>query len=106
VEGKAGAVHAAGKVDGSNSGMKDYLITIRLSEDEFAFLEEVVAKDKTLMTTFRLQQNGSILVSPKNVEEVRDFLTLQLAATGFDQDYVPNKRGQLIENLIDKLFVV
>lgn len=85
--------------------MKDDQITILLSADEFSFFEEVVAKDKTFAATFALQQNGSVLVAPKDVEEIRDFLTLQLAATGFDQDYAPNKQGLLIENLIDKLFI-
>jgi hypothetical protein len=85
--------------------VKDDPITIRLSEDELAFLEEALAKNTALATTFRLQRDGSIHVSPKNVEEIRDFLTLQLAATGFDQDYAPNKQGLLIENLIDKLYI-
>lgn len=88
--------------------MKDDSITIRLSEDEFAFLEEARAKDSGLAAVFELghsQDHRSIHVSPKNVEDIRDFLTRELAVTGFDQDYAPNEQGLLIENLIDKLFL-
>jgi hypothetical protein len=87
--------------------VKDNPTTIRLSADEFSFFKEAVAKDKTLAGAFTLQQSqddGSIQVPPKNVEQIRDFLTFQLAASGFDRDYAPNKKGLMIENLIDKLF--
>jgi hypothetical protein len=88
--------------------VKDDSITIRVSEDEFALLEEARAKDRGLAAVFELghsQDHRSIHVSPKNVEEIRDFLTLELAVTGFDRDYAPNRKGLLIENLIDKLFI-
>jgi hypothetical protein len=85
--------------------VNDNPITIRLSADEFALLTEVLAKDKTLAGTLEFQADRSIQVLPKNAEHIRDFLTLQLATTGFDQDYAPNEQGRLIESLIDRLYV-
>jgi hypothetical protein len=88
--------------------MEDGPITIRLTADECALLEEAVPKEKALAAAFVFhlsRDNASIQVLPRNVEQIRDFLTLELAETGFKEDYGPKDRGLLIESLIDKLFI-
>jgi hypothetical protein len=40
-----------------------------------------------------------------DAERLRDRLTRVLAEVGFDENYSPHQRGQLLEKLIDKFYL-
>ena len=45
-----------------------------------------------------------IRFSRVEAEEVSNYLTTELARSGFDQNYFVNERGVMLESLIDRLF--
>jgi hypothetical protein len=51
------------------------------------------------------KRDTTIRLSRAEAEQVRDYLTTELAASGFDQDYSPTQRGKMLEGLIDRFFI-
>lgn len=47
---------------------------------------------------------ATIHLSRAEAEQLRNFLTTQLATVGFDKNYSPNEHGRMLETLIDKFY--
>lgn len=47
----------------------------------------------------------SIRLNVDEAERIRECLTTQLAEIGFDENYLPNRHGKNIENLLDILYL-
>ncbi len=82
----------------------------QLSSEESKYLKELGLHDAVVANLLRFKEDASgrnvtMLLSRAETEELRDYLTTRLAAVGFDQTYSPNEEGQMLEALIDKLFL-
>ncbi len=83
----------------------------QVSAEELEYLKQLAAHDESLARLFRFQEEGprcrnaTIRLDRAEAEQVRDCLTTQLAAVGFDKDYSPNKQGQMLERLIDRFYL-
>jgi len=82
----------------------------RVSADELEYLKQLVSRDESLAGLLRFQEGaagrrGTIRLSRRDAEQLRDYLTTQLAAIGFDKNYSPNEQGQMLEQLIDRFYV-
>ena len=81
-----------------------------LSPDESDYLNQAVSIDDSLAILPHAAQGASgdvvaIQLTRVEAEQLREFLTLQLAAVGFDEDYLPNEHGQMLERLIDRFYI-
>jgi len=81
----------------------------RLSPDELECLGHLTATEQSLAALVKRAEGNSrsttLKLTPDEAEQLRDFLTIQLAMVGFDQDYNPTPTGKMIERLIDKFFI-
>jgi hypothetical protein len=82
----------------------------RLSAEEFKYVTELLSRDELRDLLPRIHEivpsgNISIRLNRVEAERVRDYLTTELAATGFDEEYRPNRQGKVLEELIDRFYV-
>ena len=82
----------------------------QVSAEELEHLKELVSRDESLAGLLRFQKCSpgrrvTIRLSRAEAEQLRDYLTTQLAAVGFDENYSPNEKGQMLEELIDRFFM-
>ena len=82
----------------------------RLLPEEFAYLRQILSHDELREFLPRLQQlvpSGKVRIqlNRAEAERIRDYLTNELAALGFDEDYQPNQMGRMIEELIDRFYI-
>jgi len=78
-----------------------------LSAVEAKYLEQIVARDTAIASLIRSAQKHkrpTMRLNRDEAEKLRDYLTMQLASTGFDQNYLPNKEGHVLETLIDRFY--
>ncbi len=81
-----------------------------VSAKELEYLRQLASRDKSLADLLGLQESpgGSsttIRLARANAEQLRDYLTTQLATVGFDKNYSPNEQGQMLEKLIDRFYL-
>ena len=82
----------------------------QVSADELEYLKQLVSRDESLAGLLTIQEGArgrrvTIRLSRGEAEQLRDSLTTQLAAVGFDKNYYPNEQGQMLEELIDRFYV-
>jgi hypothetical protein len=82
----------------------------QLVPEEFAYLKQIFSHDELRDFLPRLQElvpsgKVSIQLNRAEAERIRDYLTNELAALGFDEDYHPNQTGRMIEELIDRFYI-
>jgi hypothetical protein len=82
----------------------------RLSAKEFKYLKELASRDKSVANLLGLQEGTderrvTIRLSRAEAEQLRESLTTQLAAVGFDENYLPNEQGRILEELIDRFYL-
>jgi len=90
--------------------MKKETGKFEVSADELEYLKQLVSHDESLAGLLTFQEGApdrkvTIRLSRAEAEQLRDSLTTQLAAVGFDKDYSPNEQGQMLEELIDRFYV-
>jgi hypothetical protein len=85
-------------------GMSKEQCKFNLSVNEFRILTQLPL-EKALADTLNSPSSGTIWLTRDEAENLRDLLTEQLAATGFDADYSINQQGQILEALIDRFYV-
>jgi hypothetical protein len=78
----------------------------RVSREELEYLKQLASRDESLTGVLRFQEDAhgrwaTVRLSRAEAEQIRDYLTTQLAAVGFDKNYSPNEQGQMLEKLID-----
>jgi hypothetical protein len=82
----------------------------RLTPEEFSYVKDLLSRDELREFLPRIREhvpsgNIGIRLNRAEAERIRDYLTTQLAAVGFDEEYRANPRGQMIEELIDRFCV-
>jgi hypothetical protein len=82
----------------------------QVSMDELEYLKELASGDESvasLLGSLDGTPSGrvTVLLTRSEAERVRDRLTTELAARGFDQNYSPNNLGRMVEGLIDRFYV-
>jgi hypothetical protein len=83
---------------------------IILSSEESAILEQLSLYNISLADLLKLKEVQAnhktiIHIDHARFEEVRTILTELLAKVGFDIDYNLTKEGEIIEDLIDRLYI-
>jgi hypothetical protein len=81
-----------------------------LSLVEFECLSELASCDESVIGLLKLHEYGpchqvTIQLRRVEAEQLRDFLTTQLAILGFDENYSLNREGHIIERLIDRFYI-
>lgn len=74
----------------------------RLTNDEIRLLREVISKHQPSLLTI-IDQLGIKPLTPEQRDELRAAVADELAETGLREDFEPNRRGLLLEDLIDRL---
>jgi hypothetical protein len=69
-----------------------------------------VSSDESVARLLKFEEGGGstkliLRLSREDARQLRESLTTQLAAVGFDENYEPNEQGQMMEDLIDKFFI-
>ena len=90
--------------------MMDEKYNFKLSAREMEYLNQLASRDKSLASLLKSQKGTfdcslAIRLSRDEAEQVRERLTTELAAIGFDCDYSPNADGRMLETLIDRFYV-
>lgn len=84
------------------------MMKVRLTKEEVAALTEA-AQASRLEDLIDLEadekENIYLCVSEDAATELRESCSDLLSTMGFDEDYRPNEKGVVLENLIDKLYV-
>jgi hypothetical protein len=81
----------------------------KVSVTEADYLK-LASRDESFTGLLKFQDGGRstkliMQLSRAEAEQLRECLTTQLAAVGFDEDYEPNEQGQMLEDLIDRFFI-
>ena len=81
----------------------------QISAKQLGYLRQLAARDKSLVGLLGLPErlrgsDMSIRLGRAEAEQLRDYLTTQLATAGFDNSYSLNEEGDMLETLIDKFF--
>ncbi len=81
-----------------------------LSAKELEFLRQLASRDKSLAELLGLRQSPggrstTIRLARGEAEQIRGYLTTELAAVGFDENYEPNDLGRMLETLIDRFYL-
>jgi hypothetical protein len=82
----------------------------QLSAAEFKYLKELTSRDESVAYLLGSKEGTdgrkvTIRLSRAEAEQLRDHLTTRLAAVGFDESYLPNEEGRMLEELIDRFFL-
>jgi hypothetical protein len=85
-------------------------VEFRVSAQELGLLRKVLSRDPELISRLSVTaeptvRGATIRLSRAEAEQVRDHLTTELAASGFDQHYSPNEEGRMLEELIDRFYI-
>jgi hypothetical protein len=89
--------------------MSNTQLRFELSSGELAFLKQLAKRERSLERLFSQKQTMVgvkyiITLGRADAEELRGHLTELLAKIGFDSNYSPNEQGQILEELIDRLY--
>jgi hypothetical protein len=76
-----------------------------LSPEEVACIKQLPDHASVQFEAMASGSKFAVRLTRTQSEDLRAALTDQLARVGFDKDYSPTAQGQIIEDLIDKLFV-
>lgn len=85
------------------------LMLIKLNADEYSYLCQATFLPshirKALLLAKKEISDFILEISEDHADETRDLCQNQLQLFGFDAQYELTKEGQILENLIDKLFI-
>lgn len=90
--------------------MKQESQEFQISADEMECLTQLLSRDESLdglLTSQNIMPTGKVAVrlTRSEAQRVRDRLTTEVAARGFDETYSPNDLGRTLEGLIDRFYV-
>jgi hypothetical protein len=82
----------------------------QVSVSEANCLKQLATCDESVARLLKFEEGGcstklTLLLNREEARLVREALTTQLAAVGFDENYEPNEQGKMLEDLIDKFFI-
>jgi len=81
-----------------------------LTPEESVCLRQAVCEDEILLSAIDSDEKSlggrlTLELELETAEKLREYLTEQLAKTGFDKDYSLSKEGAILETLIDKFYI-
>ena len=79
-------------------------ITVKLSYIELAYIVEHLDLNQRLEDLLK-NRTLDFVMSEDDADELRNLCTDKLDVSGFDEAYNPTDSGEILEALIDKLFV-
>jgi len=90
--------------------MAENYIIFHLPMDEINYIYHLAQFDEAISRLIKVNhksttRSATIKLSPSEAEELRETLTIKMAELGFDQEYILNKQGKMLEKLIDRLLV-
>lgn len=90
--------------------MKELTHEFRVSAKELEYLLQIALRDESLAGLIRPQdltrgRGATLRLSRTAAEQLRDRLMNEMDVVGFDESYIPNEQGRIIEALIDRFFV-
>ncbi len=90
--------------------MADKNHEFRVSAKEFEYLKHLPSLDALLariLGAAEVSHGDKVILrmSHTEAERLRDYLTMQLATIGFNEDYSVNDAGRICEELIDRFFL-
>jgi hypothetical protein len=90
--------------------MKEEMNEFQISGNEMECLKHVMSGDESLADLLKSQKSApsgktAMCLTRPVAEQVRERLTIELAARGFDENHSPHDLGRMLENLIDRFFV-
>ncbi len=82
----------------------------RVSAKELGYLRMLASRYKSLAVLIRPQglicgRGATLQLSRSDAGRLRDILMNEMDMVGFDENYLPNEQGQIIEALIDRFFL-
>jgi len=84
--------------------MSEQILRCELSEEQVVYLTESSVLEDVL-DGLTIGDQWVVEGSRDSIERLRERLTELLARVGFDIDYLPTPEGELIERIIDALYV-
>jgi len=90
-----------------STAMQNEYHDFQLSPAEAEYLNRIVSRDSAIVSLIRFEQSHqhlTVRLTTNQAEKLRDYLTTQLASTGFDKNYSPTREGQMLEMLIDRFY--
>ena len=90
--------------------MAENYIEFHLPMDEINYIYHLAQFDEAISRIIKANHksttsSATIKLSPSEAEELREALTIKMAELGFDQEYILNKQGKMLEKLIDRLLI-
>jgi hypothetical protein len=82
----------------------------KISADELAYLRDLLSNHDELSEMLASleaheHQLPALRLDREKAEQLRSFLTEQLAKIGFQEDYSLTERGKILEELIDRFYL-
>jgi hypothetical protein len=84
--------------------MTEEIFRRELSTDQVSYLVSI-ASQNDLLEGLTISGEKAVLGSREAIERLRGQLTELVAKVGFDEDYAPTAEGELIEHIIDALYL-
>jgi hypothetical protein len=84
--------------------MSEQILRCELTEEQVGYLTESSVL-KEVLDGVTIGEQWVVEGSRDAIERLRERLTERLAKVGFDIDYSPTPEGELIERIIDALYV-
>ena len=85
------------------------MLTINLNKYEYEYILQSYIFKKNYLDILsppnQNENNYSLKISEDQADDLRDLLGEQLQLAGFDEKYLLTREGEILESLIDKLFV-
>ncbi len=90
--------------------MADQISEFQVSAGELEYLRQLASRDGSLAGPLCVHEAGSgggatLRLSREAAKQLRDRLMDEMDLVGFDENYLPNEQGLIIEALIDCLFL-
>lgn len=85
------------------------MLMIELNKNEYEYLSHASFLNEKFKDLFLLTEKHEdrylMEISENQADEIRDLCGEQLQIVGFDEKYELTSEGQILESLIDKLFI-
>lgn len=80
---------------------------VRLNKKQFEYLSHNFIEDHPSLNLKVTQGNEFTVINLNEdiADEIRDWAGEELQEKGFDENYEPNKEGEILENLIDIFYI-
>jgi hypothetical protein len=81
---------------------------MKLTQEEYNVLIKIKGISDRLkenLNKLKKNQKYKVQLNENDIDELREICIEELPLSGFDKDYKLNKKGEILESLIDKFFI-